>query len=42
MSSVHEIDFLGKETLSVSGRSGAQSSVARPDGNRSNGGVCWM
>ncbi len=28
MSSVHEMDFLGKDTVSVSGRSGAQSSVA--------------
>ncbi len=27
MSSVHEMDFLGKETVSVSGRSGAQNSV---------------
>ncbi len=27
MSSVHEMDCLGKETVSVSGRSGAQSSV---------------
>ncbi len=28
MSSVHEMDCFGKETFSVSGRSGAQSSVA--------------
>ncbi len=28
MSSVHEMDCLGKETVSVSGRSGAQGSVA--------------
>ncbi len=28
MSSVHEMDCLGEETVSVSGRSGAQSSVA--------------
>ncbi len=28
MSSVHEMDRLGKETVPVSGRSGAQSSVA--------------
>ncbi len=28
MSSVHEIDCLGKKTVSLSGRSGAQSSVA--------------
>ncbi len=28
MSSVHEMDFLGEETVPVSGRSGAQSSVA--------------
>ncbi len=28
MSSVHEMDCLGKETVPVSGRSGAQSSVA--------------
>ncbi len=27
MSSVHEMDYWGKETISVSGRSGAQSSV---------------
>ncbi len=28
MSCVHEMDCLGKETVSVSGRSGTQSSVA--------------
>ncbi len=28
MSSVHDMNFLGKETISVSGHSGSQSSVA--------------
>ncbi len=35
MSSVHEMDCLGEETVSVSGRSGAQSSVVSIRG-------CWM
>ncbi len=34
MSSVHEMDCLREESVPVSGRSGAQSSVA-PDGNSS-------
>ncbi len=43
MSSVHEMDCLGKETVPVSGRSGTQSSVAL---TRlvivSKREVCWM
>ncbi len=35
MSSVHEMDCLGKEIVSVSGCSGAQSSVASTEGNSS-------
>ncbi len=41
MSSVHETDCLGKETVSVSGRSGAQSSVASTRQYQFKEGVCW-
>ncbi len=42
MSSVHEMDSLGEETVSVSGRSGAQSSVASTRRQQFREGVCWM
>ncbi len=44
MSSVHEMDCLGKETVPVpvSGRSGAQSSVASTRRQQFKEGVCWM
>ncbi len=42
MSSVHEIDCLREETVSVSGRSGAQSSVASTRPQQFKEGVCWM
>ncbi len=42
MSSVHEMDSLGEETVPVSGRSGAQSSVASTRRQQFKEGVCWM
>ncbi len=42
MSSVHEMDCLGKETVLVSGRSGAQSSVASTRRQQFKEGLCWM
>ncbi len=42
MSSVHDMDCLGKETVPVSGRSGAQSSVASTRRQQFKEGVCWM
>ncbi len=42
MSSVHEMDCLREETVSVSGRSGAQSSVALTRWEQFKEGVCWM
>ncbi len=42
MSSVHETDCLRKETVSVSGRSGAQSSVASTKREQFKEGMCWV
>ncbi len=42
MSGVHEMDCLGEETVPVSGRSGAQSSVASTRRQQFKEGVCWM
>jgi len=42
ISSVQEMDCLGKETVSVSGRSGAQSSVALTRLVTVQKGFCWM
>ncbi len=42
MSSVHEMDCLGEETVPVSGRSGAQSSVASTRRQQFKEGVYWM
>ncbi len=42
MSSVHEMDCLREETVPVSGRSGAQSSVASTRRQQFKEGVCWM
>ncbi len=42
MSSVHEMDCLREETVPVSGRSGAQSSVASTRWQQFKEGVCWM
>ncbi len=42
MSSVHEMDCLGEETVPVSGRSGAQSSVASTRRQQFKEGVCWI
>ncbi len=42
MSSVHEMDCLGKETVPVSGRSGAQSSVTSTRRQQFKEGVCRM
>ncbi len=39
---VHEIDCLREETVSVSGRSGDQSSVASTRRQQFKEGVCWM
>ncbi|ROL41856.1 hypothetical protein DPX16_3484 [Anabarilius grahami] len=40
--SVHEMDCLREETLLVSGRSGAQGSVASTRWQQFKEGVCWM
>ncbi len=42
ISSFHEMDCLGKETVSVPGRSGAQSSVASTRLVTVQKGFCWM
>ncbi len=42
LSSVHEMDCLREETVCVSGRSGAQSSVASTKRQQFKEGVCWM
>ncbi len=42
LSSAHEMDCLRKETVSVSGRSGTQSSVALTRRKQFKEGVCWM
>ncbi len=42
MSSVHEMDCLREEIVPVSGRSGAQSSVASTRRSEFKEGVCWM
>ncbi len=42
MSSVHEMYCLREETVSVSGRSGAQSSAASTRQQQFKEGVCWM
>ncbi len=42
MSSVHEMDYLREETVPVSDRSGAQSSVASTRRQQFKEGVCWM
>ncbi len=42
VSSVQEMDCLGEETVSVSGRSGAQSSVAWTRRQQFKEGVCLM
>ncbi len=42
ISSVHEMDCLGKEPVSVSGHSGAQSSIASARRQQFKEGVCWM
>ncbi len=42
MSGVHEMDCLREETVPVSGRSGAQSSVASTGRQQFKEGVCWM
>ncbi len=42
MSSVHEMDCLREETVPVSGRSGAQSSVASTRQKQFKEGVCWV
>ncbi len=42
LSSVHEMDCLREETVSVPSRSGAQSSVASTRRQQFKEGVCWM
>ncbi len=42
MSRVHEMDCLREETVPVSGRSGAQSSVASTRQKQFKEGVCWV
>ncbi len=42
MSSVHEMDCLKEETVPVSGRFGAQCSVASTRRQQFKEGVCWM
>ncbi len=42
MSSVHEMDSLGEETVPVSSCSGAQCSVASTRRQQFKEGVCWM
>ncbi len=41
-SDVHEMDCLREETVSMSGCSGAQSSVASTRRQQFKEGVCWM
>ncbi len=41
-SNVHEMDCPREETVPVSGRSGAQSSVASTRRQQFKEGVCWM
>ncbi len=42
LSGVHKMDFLREETVTVSGRSGAQSSEASTRRQQFKEGVCWM
>ncbi len=42
LSSVHEMDCLREETVSVPGRSGAQSPVASNKRQQFKEGVCWI